>query len=491
MNKKIILLTLLLLSFFLRNDVFAADKSNSPTTCINSNYYNNTIASWSWYNDCQWLNSNPSLLAKLKNSWIISWTSLTSIWRAIAWTDAAKCWRDCISKIINAVCADWKKRTSTTSWCVDICDTKTQTYDTTTQSCKTKLVCPTGSTWTYPSCTCSVSSKIYNSTKNICECPTETPVLENWVCIAKTAESTTVKSASTTTLNTSWNPLTPWNEWWSRRNSDNNVDFSTWYYSSTKYFNAKWTSDWKWAQNLILNIARDLRLIIFWILWLVILYMSLQLFISDKTEDQVKKYRKWIMWASIWIVVMQMAFMIWSISEFDNINAELWKDVTNTLILPFQRLMTLWASALFIFTWIRAFYRMVTAWSNEKANEWKKAIWFAIVGFIIIKIADFLVKNTFSPTCSTWNYNIVWSWVKICGEVKKHTELIVSILSKINLYVWIFVILSIIYTWFLIVTSNWDDDKKKKAKSNITNMVIWIVILFASYLIMTFFINKA
>jgi hypothetical protein len=50
------------------------------------------------------------------------------------------------------------------------------------------------------------------------------------------------------------------------------------------------------------------------------------------------------------------------------------------------------------------------------------------------------------------------------------------------------VVLMILYAWFLVLTSWWDEEKYKKAKKIILYSWIWILILFASYLILTFFI---
>lgn len=267
------------------------------------------------------------------------------------------------------------------------------------------------------------------------------------------------------------------------------------FYNKNNYFKVEHSGAWA-IKNVLLTIARDFKLVIYWIIWVLVLYMTMMLFISEKTEDQMKKYRKWIIWISVWVVIMQTAFSLTSlnVSSWWTIQERLWalgSDVQWLLIDPFINLVEFWAMLLFLFTWIWAFYKLISNWSDDsKAKEAKQSIAYAIIWFVILKITKPLIQNTYSVNCVKANWSIIWSDIKTCGEITKNVELLVKVLTKINSFVWIFVIFSIIYTWFLLITSRWDEEKLKKAKKNILFISIWITILFASYLIMNFFINQ-
>lgn len=45
-------------------------------------------------------------------------------------------------------------------------------------------------------------------------------------------------------------------------------------------------------------------------------------------------------------------------------------------------------------------------------------------------------------------------------------------------------VILIIYNWFLILTNAWDDGQIKKAKDNVTNILIWVLVLGWFYFIL-------
>jgi hypothetical protein len=60
-----------------------------------------------------------------------------------------------------------------------------------------------------------------------------------------------------------------------------------------------------------------------------------------------------------------------------------------------------------------------------------------------------------------------------------------------NGFIWLIVVILIIYAWFMVLTSVWDEEKLKKAKSIIMYIAIWLFILVANYLILTFILSKS
>ena len=71
------------------------------------------------------------------------------------------------------------------------------------------------------------------------------------------------------------------------------------------------------------------------------------------------------------------------------------------------------------------------------------------------------------------------------SEDLSSTELtLVQVLENVFQYViWLFYFISIIfgvYSWFQIITSWWDEEKFKKWKSTLWNVVIWLIVIFLS-----------
>ncbi len=253
---------------------------------------------------------------------------------------------------------------------------------------------------------------------------------------------------------------------------------------SNNFFSVSTTWE-KGIKNFLFNIARDIRLVMFIIVLVIWMIMVYKIIFSSNTEDEVKKFKKWFVWATIWLMVFQLPFAFYWVLFDKEVDGNLAMNLKTKLIVPFINLLMLLASFIFIVMAIYAFYRIITAWGDDsKAKLWKKTIFQAIIWFIVIKIADTLVKNTLTVWCSTW----LWVSSNCTQEITKNAEIITDVINWVNSFVWIVVVLMILYAWFLVLTSWWDEEKYKKAKKIILYSWIWILILFASYLILTFFI---
>lgn len=250
-----------------------------------------------------------------------------------------------------------------------------------------------------------------------------------------------------------------------------------------------WKTWEKWIKFFLLNIARDLRVIVFAFVLLIWVIMVIKLIFAENTEEEQKKLKTWILWTSIWIMIMQIAFSVYKVLFDRNIWAFLAKSFTARIIEPFIDMLMLFVSFAFIAIWIYAFYKIVTAgWDEEKVKKWKKSIIQAIIWFIVIKFADVIVRNTYNPDCWSWWIIIYW-WTNICENITDNAKIITVLINWVNSFIALVIVIMIIYAWFLVMTWWWDEEKNKKAKNIILYVWIWLLILFASYAIMTFFIN--
>lgn len=249
------------------------------------------------------------------------------------------------------------------------------------------------------------------------------------------------------------------------------------------------TTGEKWIKNLLLNIARDLRVIVFAFVLLISIIMVIKLIFWENTEEEQKKLKMWILWASIWIMVMQIAFSVYKILFDRDIWAWLWRSFSERLVEPFTQMLMLFASFLFIAIGIYAFYKMVTAGGDEdKVSKWKTIIFQAIIWFIVIKFADIVVKNTFNPDCG-WGGILSYYGTNICENITENAKIITTLLNWINSFLAIAIVLMIMYAGFLVLTSAGDSDKHDKAKKILLYVGIGLLILFTSYLILTFFLH--
>jgi hypothetical protein len=274
--------------------------------------------------------------------------------------------------------------------------------------------------------------------------------------------------------------LNVWN-WTTWTNKSNNLDILD---DNNNFFAISTT--WEaWIKNMIFNIARDLRIVIFLgilVLWFIMVF---RLLFTANTEEEVKHFKKWILWASVWLILMQIPFTIYSVIFDKEVNANLAVNVKEKLINPFVNLMMLLASFAFIAVAIYAFYRIITAnWNEENIKRWKTTIIQAIIWFLVLKIADFLVKNTLSLWCTSW----LWVSVNCSQNITKNANVITTIINWVNTFVALAIVVMIMYAWFQILIWGGSEDRNKKAKNIMIYIAIWLLVLFANYLILTFFI---
>lgn len=281
---------------------------------------------------------------------------------------------------------------------------------------------------------------------------------------------TTSQSKVNTVTNDHLNILkTPWSDFTDLGNSD---------------LSAKWI---KW---LLFNIANSLKYLFYVLATIFFLIITYKILFAENTEEEFWKYKKWIIWITVWLVVMQLAsFFVTAMYDKSVTDWVFAKDLINMIISPLIKFLETLAAIFFLWVAIYSFIRLLSAWwDEEKIKKWKNSIIYAIIWFFLVKIARFLVDTIY------WKYNSCksfWSWgeciIKV-WDLSDFSKIFLNIINWVNWFVAIITVLMIIYAWTLILFSGWDDEKLKKWKNIIVYALIWIFILVISYLILTFFI---
>lgn len=244
----------------------------------------------------------------------------------------------------------------------------------------------------------------------------------------------------------------------------------------------------QWVFQFMLRIAKDLKNVFFVIVAVYLIVLVLLIFFSSNTEEQITKFKKWIIWSTVWIMVMQTAYAFTKALYDQWVNQGSSFNFVSEIVYPLIHLLEYLASFFFLAVAIYSYFRLVTAnWAEDKIKLWKSTIVQAIIWFIVIKISWAIVTNIYwqlncdenslvTQACLK-NPNIEWSlWV------------VVTIINWINWFIWILVVIMIIYAWFKIMLSGWNEESVKKWKAMIKYIALWLLLLVTSYLILTFFI---
>lgn len=158
--------------------------------------------------------------------------------------------------------------------------------------------------------------------------------------------------------------------------------------------------------NTLVRFARDLKNLFFAVATIFFLIISLKLILASNTEEEVGKFKKGIVWITVGIIVMQMAFSFTKIIFDRGVGETVAFSLIENLIGPLIALLETLASLFFIAIAIFAFYRLITANGNEDAiSKAKNTIIYAIIGFMIVRFARAIVEAFYGKIdCESWSF---------------------------------------------------------------------------------------
>ena len=83
----------------------------------------------------------------------------------------------------------------------------------------------------------------------------------------------------------------------------------------------------------------------------------------------------------------------------------------------------------------------------------------------------------------------VRDWVDWIEKDRKVSTYIQDIIKYLMTFITIIAVLYIIYAWFKILTSAWEEETQKSQKKTIISVAIWIIIIWLAYSIVDFVIR--
>ncbi|MCK9272779.1 hypothetical protein M0P65_04510 [Candidatus Gracilibacteria bacterium] len=239
----------------------------------------------------------------------------------------------------------------------------------------------------------------------------------------------------------------------------------------------------KGAQNLLLVVAKDIKNIFIAIAVLYLFITTIKLFFGSGGEEDIKKWRLSILWVSIGIIIMQISYVAFASLYDKGITEATAAGFSGSVLNPIIKLMEVMASFIFISMAILSFYGIVTGGgSEEKYKKGVQGVQAAIIGFILIKISARLVNSIYGTVnCTNTGLATTCNGQALGNPNLSDTvKIIRSIIQYSTGFIGIIVIVLIIYTGMTILTSGGSEEKMKKAKSNLTYIVIGILVIVLS-----------
>lgn len=226
-----------------------------------------------------------------------------------------------------------------------------------------------------------------------------------------------------------------------------------------------------------------------------LIYGVIKLLFSNGSEEETLAWRRNIIWTSVGIFVMQIAFSVWNtliIRDTAKLGSFFWWQFWVNVLSPIVSIMLMLASFGFLAMMIFAFYTMVTGGSDEeKMKKWKNIVIYAVIGFVLIRLPQAIIEAIYGqPDCKSTLSGLVT--VGDCAIKKQDLNASIGIVGKMlsffNSFLAIVCVILIIYAGWLVLISGGDEEKLKKAKNTIIYIVIGFLLLIASHAIFRFFI---
>lgn len=170
-------------------------------------------------------------------------------------------------------------------------------------------------------------------------------------------------------------------------------------YEGDKYYNySGGNTDGTGIRNVLIQIFKSLAIAVF-ILAVIIAFISvIRLLTSGNGEEDFSTWMMTLVWSVAGLFLISIAYTV--IRQFETrvfseqtINSQTVYNAVINIIYPILNFLRYLAATCFFLTAIYAFYRIVTSAGNEEGFDAGKKIFIgSIIGFVIMMIAEPLVR---------------------------------------------------------------------------------------------------
>ena len=126
-------------------------------------------------------------------------------------------------------------------------------------------------------------------------------------------------------------------------------------------------------------------------------------------------------------------------------------------------------------------------------------IFILMISFLQVNASSLFEEKSSVIYCWNWTSEcsldqwteIVKKWIDWINTNQSFVDFVQDIVAYILTFISLIAVLYIIYAWFSILVSWWNDEVQKKQKKTIFSIIIWIVLIWLSYTIVNFIVDLA
>lgn len=239
------------------------------------------------------------------------------------------------------------------------------------------------------------------------------------------------------------------------------------------------------------SILNTVKIVLEGVLFIFMVYIWIQMIMAMGSDEESLTSSK----RQIWYTLIALVFInipwtlyysfyndtpttIWKVASWSWVNSWAWWniflnifafwDTINNKIIAFIEILIF---AIAVFMIILAWIKIMTArWKDEAITEWKNKIIFSIISILLVWFIE------------SWKY-IAFNW-----KISDWVNFFATLANLALFFAWPVAIFFLTLAWYFFITANWDEERIKKAKSIVINIVIATLILLASY---TFLLDLA
>lgn len=268
-------------------------------------------------------------------------------------------------------------------------------------------------------------------------------------------------------------------------------------YEWDKYHNyAGGHTDGEGLKNVFIQVFKNIAICLF-IIAAILVFIATTILLSSKNDEE--NFLNWshtLTWGIMGLLLASITYTVVRLIETrvlstPSISGTTIYNTTINIIYPIVNFLRFLAGTMFFFWAIYGFYNYVTANGDEEhASKWKKLFIGCAIGFIIMYIAEVVVKMSYGGwlcggrtifgvpvDCINRIFDTVWVFWTIA-----------KVIVFLNSFVALVVLILIIYGWFLILTGAGNEEHNENLKRVIIYATIGIIILIFSYAIYKFMI---
>ncbi len=265
--------------------------------------------------------------------------------------------------------------------------------------------------------------------------------------------------------------------------------FSFFSFQSSFAENIKWLNSINWAERItqksdvwdtvkdigfkILNI---IRIAFSGIFVIFIVYAWWEMIISRWTnEETLSNAKRTIRYSLIWVLFINFPFVIYNAIVENKVWSENFLIVESRFVkiisqvTVFLEVLVAWVAVfMLVLTWINI---ILSRWRSEKLTEAKNKILWIVVALIFVWFIE------------AWERFILW-WKWGNFNIDEWVWIFQTLINLILYFVWPVALFFLVLAWYYYITSAWDEERAKKWKSIVVNIIIWTIIILCSYVLL-------